>query len=343
MDMPQNLTIADSTLVYLTDYETNSATDSAFVVDGKASISVQAKEKCIRRVYVVNTSLYANIIVEPGNLVVDFKSATATGTKQNDEYDAYRTWIKQTDNFFGDEYDKIRNDASLSMEDKMAESNLLNAKYFQTLSGPVDSIIGANKAEPLGRLVFWEQIINNIASVLTHEQYEEKLSKAGDYIADYVPIKKGTETIRNLAKTGPGTMFVDFTIENGNIDGSSASFSDYVGNGKLILVDFWASWCGPCRRAIPYIRDVYTKYAGEKFDILSVAVWDNRELSIEAINELDMPWNHIVDAESIPTDIYGIDGIPHIMLIGPDGKIIARGIYDSALDLWVKTELQKLD
>ena len=118
--------------------------------------------------------------------------------------------------------------------------------------------------------------------------------------------------------------FIDFTVEQP--DGTKVSLSDYVGRGKYILVDFWASWCGPCRREIPNIKNVYNQFHGEMFDIVSVAVWDKPEDSLQAIQEEGLVWNQIINAGRVPTDLYGIEGIPHLILFGPDGSVVADDI-----------------
>ena len=134
--------------------------------------------------------------------------------------------------------------------------------------------------------------------------------------------------------------FIDFTIAHGNMDGSAASLSDYVGKGKYVLVDFWASWCMPCRMEAPTIAEVYNKYKGDKFEVLGVAVWDKRDETIAAIKEDGYTWPQILDAKTIPTELYGIQGIPHIILFGPDGEIVARNLRGNRLKTKVAEVMQ---
>ena len=123
--------------------------------------------------------------------------------------------------------------------------------------------------------------------------------------------------------TGEGQMFKDFEAE---YDGQVVKLSDYVGKGKYVLVDFWASWCGPCRMEIPNLIEVYNKYKGDKFEVLGVATWDEPDNTLQAIEELGIEYPQIMNAQKAGSDAYGIEGIPEIILFAPDGKIVARGL-----------------
>lgn len=160
---------------------------------------------------------------------------------------------------------------------------------------------------------------------------EEKgfLISLGDEVKSDFRVQKKLERLMKLQPSDVGDMFLDFEVE---YDGKATRLSDYVGKGKYVLVDFWASWCGPCREEIPNLIAAYNKYKEKGLVVLGVAVSDKPEATMQAIKELNIPYPQILNSQKIATDLYGIDGIPEIMLFAPDGTILKRGLRGEEIE-----------
>ena len=130
-------------------------------------------------------------------------------------------------------------------------------------------------------------------------------------------------------------MFQDFEVE---YEGKTSRLSDYVGKGQYVLVDFWASWCGPCRGEIPNLKAAHEKYQDKGLVVLGVAAWDEPEDTKKAIEEDGITYPQILNSQDAGTNVYGIKGIPHIILFAPDGKVVKRGLRGAAIEV----ELSKI-
>lgn len=138
-----------------------------------------------------------------------------------------------------------------------------------------------------------------------------------------------TLTLSAQTSLKKGDNFLDF--KGYNIDDNQVTLSEWVGNGKCALVDFWASWCGPCRMAIPHIIKMYDKYAAKGLNVLGVAVWDKKEETLKAIEELGINYPVMFcGKDRMPTQLYGIEGIPTIIVFDGEGKIVAANLWDEA-------------
>ncbi len=156
----------------------------------------------------------------------------------------------------------------------------------------------------------------------TVAEFDEVINRAA-LAKDYAPFQAQREVLVNAENTANGKMFVDFKAKTQ--DGKEVSLSDYVGKGNYVLVDFWASWCGPCKGEIPNLRAAHEKYKDKGFIMLGVNVWDNKEGFEKSIVEENMTWENIYASDNKDaTTLYGISGIPTIILFGPDGTIIDR-------------------
>ncbi|MBR4898452.1 MAG: redoxin domain-containing protein [Prevotella sp.] len=121
-----------------------------------------------------------------------------------------------------------------------------------------------------------------------------------------------------------GKQFTD--LEEADVNGEMHKLSEYVGKGRWVLVDFWASWCGPCRAEMPNVVANYEKYHDKGFDIVGLSFDKSKDAWVRAISDLKMPWIHLSDLQgwqSVASSVYNIRSIPASLLIDPNGKIVA--------------------
>ncbi len=226
--------------------------------------------------------------------------------------------MKEYDSLQGDIYRKVLEDP-----DAYDEYVEMNRRMFEE-----------NKDNFLGVRAFM------ILSQFEDDEGQERLiSELSPSVQRSPRIMKRLVDINKRRATAEGAMFLDFEVPQ--TDGSIKRLSDYVGKGKYILVDFWASWCGPCIAELPYLKAAFEKYSGEDFDMVGVAVSDEVADSEKAVSEYGIPWNQILGGGIIPSSVYGFNSIPQAYLFAPDGTILRKtGLRGEQLDLTLSEYLR---
>ena len=239
-------------------------------------------------------------IVEPGEISVMCDDGKVTGSPLNEKLNALNDEL-----------------------DKMEEDSVAAKAFYKAYEENKDNGIGP-----------WAFNYYLMCNQFTPAQIDSLLNAAPAHYRGLKRVQKAIKAAQQLEITAVGKPFVDFSSPEGQ------KLSDFAGNGKYTLVDFWASWCGPCRREIPNIKELYDKYS-TKMNFVGVAVWDNPDDTHKAMLELAIPWPVLEGGKNWtePTDLYGISGIPHILLINPKGVIVERGLEGEVM----KKKIEELD
>ena len=172
-----------------------------------------------------------------------------------------------------------------------------------------------------------------------------------DFYDEQMPILKGKlsgvwqfedlyKEYKKVKQVAVGSVAPDFTLPDPA--GDSISLSSF--RGKYLFIDFWASWCQPCRLENPNLKKVYEKYHGPQFDILGVAIEKKKKYWLEAIREDGLPWHHVSDLKYLDSEVielYDITGVPLTILLDPEGRIIAKDLHSDELDSILSARLGK--
>ncbi len=288
----------EGAMARLTNFDTGEAIDSVIVKDQAATFTGEIDEPVLARITLpgYRTPVF---VLESGTISFSKGSGDAFGSMLNDQL---RQANEQLQGFV---------EAFRATEDEAAQQQI-----YEAYGVAMDSLVNANADNALGYYFF----LNNDVSQLSASELQAQLDKYPAF-KNYARIQRYMDSALKREATQPGNKFVDFEV---TYNGETNRLSDHVGKGHYTLVDFWASWCGPCMRQLPVLKDIYNQYKDQGLEVLGVAVWDEPEATKEAIVKHDLPWKTFIDAQNIPTDLYGITGIPCIILFGPDGTIISR-------------------
>lgn len=291
---------SEGKIARLINYDTKAVVDSVVVKDQAARFEGKTDEGMIATISLEGMR-FPVFILEPGTVSFG-KNGAAFGTMLNDQMREFNAKSREIRKAFR---------SATTEEEKKAL-----ADRYDALS---DSILNANADNMLG---YYFLMAGPLSGNLTMADVQ-KLQQQYPALTKGALAQKTFAGVINKEATSPGHKFVDFTITEP--DGKVQKLSDYVGKGKYTLVDFWASWCGPCIRQTKVLKEIREKYKDDpRLEFLGVAVWDKPEDTKVAIEKHELPWPCIIDAQSIPTDLYGIRGIPCILLVGPDGTILSR-------------------
>lgn len=323
--------------VYLYEYGSNDAApiDSALVENGAFTLkgtqnttslrTIRFSENDVepRRAASGETSPFTALLALQNsaiNVVLDEKYSDVSGTPENDAMLAFQKEVRA----LREEQEKLEADL------KSEEAEVKRAA--ETKYDEFDHQI-AEKAYS-----YIKQNINNLTSAkllvdfryeLNEEQQNDIVASASEEFKNVPGVQKLIDHLEVLKKVAVGQKFTDF--EMADIKGKTHKLSEFVGNGKnIVLLDFWASWCPPCRRDMPNLVDTYKEFKGKGFEIVGISLDSKKEAWEKGIKDLNITWTQLSDLKGWKNDgaaLYGVNSIPHTILVDKDGTIIAKGLH----------------
>ena len=327
----------DRTTVYLVDKLTDAPIDSAVIADGTFTMKGKAAKDALLSVQIDGWKWYFPLFNDGKPVQIDLADSTFTGSVLN-------TKLSGCDKRDGAAYAEfnrfVKDYLDLPKEEQEAREAEFITEYQTRLEAYGDSYISMieENMDNLIPVVY----LSNVPALAGKEKFDELMASGAPFtqhpyaisIKRQIEESAAQEDEAESAKTAfIGKKFVD--LEEAGPDGKMHKLSEYVGQGKWVLVDFWASWCGPCKAEMPNVVAAYKKYHDKGFEIVGISFDKEKEPWVKAITDWEMPWIHLSDLKywnNAAAEAYAIDAIPDNLLIDPNGIIVARGLRGSKLE-----------
>ena len=323
----------DGVKVYVIDQLSSNSIDSTVVKDGKFSMSGKTDKNALLGVTLDGSSWTFQFFNDGTPVSIDVDSKTLTGSALNNKltesdlatdkvYQEYSDFARMLNSLPEEEIEAL-------MPEYQAKYNKLADAYNDVFEQNSDNLVPAAFLSMYYSLNGAEKLSEAFQSgaAWTQHPYAQDLKRR---INESTAKMKAAEEAK---KAIIGQQFLD--LEEADVNGDMHKLSEYVGKGNWVLVDFWASWCGPCKSEMPNVVAAYKKYHPKGFEIVGLSFDRTKEPWVEAIKDWEMPWIHLSDLKywnSLASDVYNVNSIPDNLLIDPDGKVVARGLRGSALE-----------
>ena len=262
--------------------------------------------------------------------------ASVTGSQTQSEFDAYKASFEETNSQISTLYDSYR-------EARMAGDTEAAATIEKQLNDLDEQQTELKKEFIAGHPASYvtPAVIGEISYYLEADEMEAILSGLDTTLNKVQTVVTMKEMLEKLKAVAVGQKAPDFTLND--VDGNPVSlYSKLGGNTKLLLVDFWAAWCGPCRQENPNVVKTWKEYNKKGFDVFGVSLDRTREDWVKAIKDDNLTWTHVSDLKywnCEPAKLYAVSAIPSNFLLDGDGVIIGHNLRGDALAEKVKEVL----
>ena len=333
--------LKDGDTLYITnDLQTGIPTDTLVVKDGKFELSGETDSTYIAMIYSkARNELNAPFFVEPGNITIKLVETPGAsrvgGTKCNEQ------WQELNDSVMtiGKEINRIAEHIYGNTVDEMEQQKGMEQieKLNQRFSAIVVKTTEKNIKNEFGYFLltyYPEELIDNQAR-------KKLIDKLPGDMQKRPAIQEMQNTLKLAAETAEGMTIKDF--RQPGLDGTELSLMSEVSKNKITIIDFWASWCGPCRQEMPFMLEMYGKYQDKGLGIIGISLDEDSDAWKAATQQLNIPWVQMSDLKGWDNAIakhFNVNSIPHTVVVDQNGKILKRGLRGEKLEEFVTNQLK---
>ena len=279
------------------------------------------------------------VILERGNISIDISSSDlsfANGTYLNDMMKSFH----DTMSYIGNKHDKVEIDLS----ERKINGEEANEQKWEIVKERL-ALCADFKRNNIGNIVGKTIFLQRLGDSGYDPYFEEIYSmiddelKSDPRVVQAVKYREESKIRNELREKLRGQEYTNFDFETP--DNKIVPFSEFVGETDILIIDFWASWCGPCIAEIPNLKKLIDKY-GDYISIVSISIDVRKDDWLSALKRLDMPWAQL---RAKPEDVkllkekYLFDGIPHVLILDKNGKIIEVNLRGNLLDKFLEISL----
>ena len=320
--------VAEGDTVYLQNFVDGSLVkmDSAVVKGGAFEFKGTPDSVTVSRYVTYRKNgmrMTAMVFIEKGDITLNMgaEANKVAGTMCNDAYQQFMDKFVAINKEMSEIYQKSKTDTTLTddqrkdLEKQLAEKDSLGTEMvYNCINENINNLVGV-------------QLLTSYANAFETAKVKALLDKVpAAYSADkdIVALK---EHIATIEKTEVGQKFIDFAMNTP--EGKEVKLSDFISQNKYTLIDFWASWCGPCRQEMPNVVDAYKQFKSKGFGIVGVSLDKDADKWKQAIKDLNITWPQMSDLKAWQCEgakLYGVRAIPATVLVDQEGNIVARDL-----------------
>lgn len=333
--------LADGDTLFVTqDLQTGIPSDTLIIKDGKFEMSGETDSTTLCMIYsALRNEINSAFFLEPGSINIELteqpSGSRVSGTTCNNQWQTLNDSVMS----IGKEINRIAEHIygnNLSQEEQqkgMEQIERLNKRFADLVVKTAEKNID-NEFGYFLLTYYPEELINN-------EQRARLIKELPAEMRQRPAIKVLEQTIDEAAKTAEGATIQDFTQKAP--DGTEISLMDEVKKHKITVIDFWASWCGPCRQEMPFMMQMYDKHQAKGLGIIGISLDNDVDAWVKGTEALGFTWPQMSDLKGWENKIaqhFQVTSIPHTIVVDQKGTILRRGLRGEELEAFVVEQLK---